>query len=157
MTVERIVLAALVAASLGALGLAFWVQYGLGYPPCSLCLRARLPHYAIILTGGLALWFAQPRAGLAAALAALFAAFVISLVHVGVEAGWAALPGGCVAEPASARLDDLRTALMAQTRPSCDQPAPAFGGLSMPTWHALATLALAFAAATALSRPDRGR
>jgi len=156
MNVDRVVLAGLVAASLVALALAFWVQYGLGYPPCSLCLRARLPHYALLVAGGLGLWFARPRAGLAAALVALFAAFVISLVHVGVEGGWVALPGGCVAEPTGAGLDDLRAALMAQTRPSCDQPGPEFGGLSMATWHALTAMALALAAANALSRPGRG-
>ncbi|NBB71493.1 MAG: disulfide bond formation protein B [Alphaproteobacteria bacterium] len=156
MTFDRVVLAGLLAISLGALALAFWVQYGLGYPPCSLCLRARLPHYALLLAGGLGLGFARPRAGLAAALVALFAAFAISLVHVGVEGGWVALPGGCVAAPGGAGLDDLRTALMAQTRPSCDQPGPEFGGLSMATWHALVALALAVVAATALSRPGRG-
>ncbi len=156
MNLDRVVLAGLLAASLVALALAFWVQYGLGYPPCSLCLQARLPHYALLLAGGLALAFARPRAGLAVALVALFAAFVVSLVHVGVEGGWVALPGGCVAEPAGAGLDDLRAALMAQTRPSCDQPGPAFGGLSMATWHALVAMALALATATALSRPDRG-
>jgi disulfide bond formation protein DsbB len=157
MTVARGVLAVLVAASAIALALAFWVQYGLGYPPCSLCLRARLPHYALIAGGGLALWFGWARTGLALALAALFAALTISLTHVGVEAGWLPLPGGCVAAPGGGDLDDLRESLLAQTRPSCDQPGPSLGGLSMAAWHALAALALALAAAVALSRPERRR
>ncbi len=155
MTSARLVLAALVAASAVALGLAFWVQYGLGYPPCSLCLRARLPHYALIVGGGLALWFDRPRAGLALASAALFAAITISLTHVGVEAGWLPLPGGCVAQPSGGGLDDLRASLLAQTRPSCDQPGPSVFGLSMAVWHALGAMALAVLAALALSRPER--
>lgn len=153
----RLVLAALVTASAAALALALWVQHGLGYPPCSLCLRARLPHYAVMATGTLALWLDRPRAGLTLALTALFAAITISLTHVGVEAGWLPLPGGCVAEPGAGGLADRRTALLAQTRPSCDQPGPSVFGLSMAAWHALVALALALAAAVALSRPARRR
>jgi disulfide bond formation protein DsbB len=157
MTANRRVLAALVAASALALGVAFWVQYGLGYPPCSLCLRARLPHYALIAAGGTALWFDRPLAGLTLALAALVAAFTISLTHVGVEAGWLELPGGCVAQPGGSDLDELRSSLLAQTRPSCDQPGPTLFGLSMAAWHALGALVLALGAAVALTRPRNGR
>jgi disulfide bond formation protein DsbB len=151
----RLVLAALVAASTAALALAFWVQYGLGYPPCSLCLRARLPHYAVIAVGALALWSDRPRAGLGLAMVALFAAITISLAHVGVEAGWLPLPGGCVAQPGGTGLDDLRASLLAQTRPGCDQPGPSAFGLSMAAWHALGAMALALLAGLALSRPVR--
>ena len=153
----RLLLAALVVASTAALALAFWVQYGLGYPPCSLCLRARLPHYAVIAAGALALWLDRPRVGLGLAVAALFAAITISLTHVGVEAGWLPLPGGCVAQPGSSGLDELRTALMAQTRPGCDQPGPSVLGLSMAGWHALGAMALALVGAHGLSRPARRR
>lgn len=148
---ERLVLAGLVTASLGALALAFWVQYGLGYPPCSLCVQARLPHYALVVGGGLALWFARPKLGLALALVLLLAAFAISLRHVGVEAGWLPVPDGCVATTDGGDLEDLRSSLMAQTRPSCDQPGPAVLGLTMAGWHAATALALALAAALALS------
>ena len=154
---DRNVLAALVGASLAALALAWYVQLVLGYPPCSLCLRARWPHYVLVAGGVLALYRGRPRAGLWLALATFFAALAISLTHVGVEAGWLPLPGGCVAQPGGGELDDLRSALMAQTRPSCDQPGPDFAGVSMPKWHALAALALALTAGAALSRGDRRR
>ncbi len=153
---SRLVLALLMTASAVALALAFWVQHGLGYPPCSLCLRARLPHYALLAGGGLALWLGRPRAGIAVALVALFVAVVVSLTHVGVEAGWLPLPGGCVAQPGGGGLDDLRASLMAQTRPSCDQPGPDFLAVSMAAWHALTAMTLALVAAIALSRSDRG-
>jgi disulfide bond formation protein DsbB len=153
----HLVLAGLVAASLGALALAFWVQYGLGYPPCSLCLQARLPHYALVVAGGLALWLRRPNAGLALALVLLLAAFTVSLRHVGVEAGWLPVPDGCVATSTGGDLEDLRSSLMAQTRPSCDQPGPTVLGFTMAAWHAAAALALALAAALALSARARRR
>lgn len=146
------VLAALMASSAFALALALWVQYGFGYPPCSLCERARLPHLALLIAGALALWWRRPRLGLVAALVAFLAVITISLTHVGVEAGWVAVPGGCEAQPTGSELGDLRSALMAQTQPSCAQPGPKLAGLSMAAWHALAGLALAAVAATALSR-----
>jgi disulfide bond formation protein DsbB len=154
---RRVVLGGLAAASLGALTLAFWVQYGLGYPPCSLCLQARLPHYALIVLGGLALRFDRPAAGLVAAMALLLVAFTISLTHVGVEAGRLPLPEGCVARPTGPGLEELRASLMQQTRPSCAQSGPAVLGLTMAAWHALTALALALAAALALSPPRRER
>jgi disulfide bond formation protein DsbB len=154
---ERYVLAALIGTSLAALALAWYVQLVLGHPPCSLCLRARWPHYVLVTGGALALYAGRPRLGLWLAVGALFAALAISLTHIGVEAGWLALPGGCVAQPGGDGLDDLRTALLAQTRPSCDQPSPDVFGVSMPQWHALATLTLALAAAWTLSVRGRQR
>ncbi len=152
---ERSVLALLIAASAAALALAFVVQYGLGYPPCSLCERARLPHYALVLTGGLALGLGRPRLGLFAALAALLAAVAISLTHVGVEAGWLPPLAGCEADPSATSIDELRASLLAQTRPSCAQPGPTVLGFSMAAWHAVAAIALAVTAALGLSREDR--
>jgi disulfide bond formation protein DsbB len=152
---QRAALIGLLAASFAALALAYWVQYGLGYPPCNLCVRARLPHYALLAGGLAALWLARPGWGLWLALGAFLAAFAISLGHVGVETGWLPLPGGCQAQAVGGGLDDLRTALMAQTQPSCDQPGPRLLGISMPTWHAAAALILALGAALALTRSGR--
>jgi disulfide bond formation protein DsbB len=153
---ERLSLALLIAASLGALGVAFTVQYGLGYAPCSLCVLARWPHVAVVVLGGGALATGRPRTGLVLAIAALLAAFAISLRHVGVEAGWLALPDACRVPDVGGGLDQLRGAMLAQTRPGCDIAGPSLLGLTMAAWHALASVALAlFAAAAITSRPTR--
>ncbi len=158
MTSERSTLAGLTAASLAALTLAHFVQYGLGYPPCALCLQARLPHWAVLLIGPLGLYLGRPRLALWLVLAALVAAFAISLAHVGVEAGWLPLPGGCAVSPFEPTTQgDLRTALLARTQPSCDQPGPAWLGVSMASWHAAAALLLAALAAVTLSRAGARR
>lgn len=154
---ERSVLALLIAASGAALTLALFVQHGLGYAPCSLCELARLPHLAVLVLGGLALWRGWTRAGLVAASLALVAAFAISLQHVGVEHGWLAVPDSCVVPNVANDLSSLRNALMAQTQPGCDQPGPRFFGLSMAQWHLLATLSLGAIATSALIRPASRR
>lgn len=152
---ERGVLLVLMAASIGALAVAHVVQYGLGYPPCALCVQARLPHWAIVSIGLLSLYVGRARLGLWLVLAALVAAFAISLGHVGVEAGWRPLPGGCAVDPFEpAPGGTLRSALLAQTQPSCDQPGPTSLGVSMASWHAAAALLLAGLAAITLSRAD---
>jgi disulfide bond formation protein DsbB len=150
--VERLSLAFLIAASLGALGLAFAVQYGLGYAPCSLCVLARWPHAAFVVLGAVALAKGWHRTGLVLAMVALLAAFAISLRHVGVEAGWLSLPDACRVPDVSGGLDQLRGAMLAQTQPGCDIEGPSVFGLTMAAWHALAAAGLALFAATMLSR-----
>jgi disulfide bond formation protein DsbB len=149
---ERGVVLGLTAASAAALALALTVQHGFGYPPCSLCVQARLPHWIILGIGPLALYCRRYRLGLGLIVMALVVAFTISLRHVGVEAGWLPLPNSCAIDPLASPTGDLRSALMAQTQPSCDQPGPAFLGASMAAWHAGVALSLAFIGALTLSR-----
>ncbi|MFW5681039.1 MAG: disulfide bond formation protein B [Pseudomonadota bacterium] len=156
-TIERLALAVLILASLGSLGLAFTVQYGLGYAPCSLCVLARWPHAAVVVLGGLAFAKGWYRAGLGLAMAALLAAFAISLRHVGVEAGWLPLPDSCRVPDETGGLDQLRGAMLAQTQPACDIEGPSVLGLTMAAWHALAAATLALVAASVLSRGSERR
>ena len=155
--VDRWLLTLLVLGSLGALALALFVQYGLGYAPCSLCIQARYPHVAIVVLGGGALALRWHRLGLTAVSLALVAAFAISLRHVGVEAGWLALPEACRVPDVTGGIDALRQAMLAQVQPGCDVEGPSVFGLSMAGWHVLASLVLALTAALALSRPLRVR
>ncbi len=155
--VDRSLLGLMVAASAVALGLAFYVQYGLGYAPCSLCLQARLPHLVVLVLGGAALAIRWHRLGLAVVALAMVAAFAISLRHVGVEAGWLALPDACRVPDVASGIDALRQAMLAQVRPGCDVEGPSVFGLTMAGWHVLAALVLAMLAALALSRSRLGR
>lgn len=145
-----LVLGGLVGASILALGLAFFVQYGLGYAPCPLCVLARWPHVAVIAIGVVALLSGAERAGLLLAMFALLVAFAISLRHAGVEAGSLALPGACAGVAPASDLDGLRSAILLQNQPSCGVPGPSVLGLSMAVWHALGALGLATIAATGL-------
>lgn len=134
------------AGSFLLLAAAFAFQ-AIGYAPCALCLWQRWPHAAAILLGALALTLAPMRlvAGLGA-LAALTTG-AIGVYHTGVERGWWEGPASCSSSggglgglsaesllPGSAAVDPVVM---------CDEVAWQVMGLSMASWNASASFALA--------------
>ncbi len=123
---------------------AFVFQF-LGYAPCKLCLWQRWPHAAAIAVGGLVLVLG-PRMllGLAGALAALTTA-ALGLYHTGVERKWWDGPQGCTGD-GGALSGMTGNDLLSLDTPinivMCDEVAWAFGGFSMASWNALASLML---------------
>ena len=90
-------LAIVVAAAATILG-AFFFQYGLGYPPCPLCLDQRIAYYvAIPLAALIALsaWHEAPQSILLAGFGVIFATMLINaglgIYHAGIE--WHFWPG----------------------------------------------------------------
>ena len=72
----------------------------------------------------------------------------LSLYHVGVEQGWFALPGGCIAGRTATTIEELR-AQLAVAPPTCDQVSVSWLGLSLAGWNGLFALALGVIAITA--------
>ena len=156
---QLILLAAGGSAALLAGAFAFQM---LGYPPCALCLWQRWPHAAAVAIGVLALGFGArgllPRALalLGAAAAAVTAG--IGLYHTGVERGWWEGPSSCTS--AGGGLGGLSGgALLPGTEIApvvmCDEVAWQLFGISMASWNAAISLALAglwILAATARAR-----
>lgn len=143
---DRQLIALAAAGSFLLLGGAFVFQ-ALGFAPCALCLWQRWPHAAAILLGVLALTLAPLR--LMAALGALAALTTggIGVYHTGVERGWWEGPASCSSSggglgglsaesllPGSAAVDPVVM---------CDEVAWQFMGLSMASWNASASFALA--------------
>ncbi len=133
------------AGSLALLLGAFAFQ-ALGYAPCKLCLWQRWPHAAAIAIGGLVMltgpfliW------ALAGALAALTTAG-LGLYHTGVEMGWWEGPTSCTGAGnglAGLSGTDLLSTDVPVDIVMCDEVAWAFAGISMASWNALFSLALA--------------
>ena len=136
-------------AAFGSLALLVgaYVFQALGYAPCKLCLWQRWPHGAAIGIGALVLLLGPlGLLGLAGALAALTTAG-IGIYHTGVERGYWEGPTSCSGNGNS--LDGLSGAdLLSTDAPNtivmCDEVAWAFAGLSMASWNALISLALAW-------------
>jgi disulfide bond formation protein DsbB len=145
--IDRSLVLLATAGSFLLLGGAFVFQ-ALGYAPCALCLWQRWPHAAAIVLGVLALTVAPMR--LVAGLGALAALTTggIGIYHTGVERGWWEGPSSCSSSggdglgglsaesllPGSAAVDPVVM---------CDEVAWQFMGLSMASWNASASLALA--------------
>ncbi|MGA7384827.1 MAG: disulfide bond formation protein B [Methylocella sp.] len=150
--IALVILAIAVASIAGA-----FLFEALGYAPCDLCLKERIPYYAAIPFAGLAVFFAArgPRSLLRAAfsiLALIFAASAIfGAYHAGVEWGFWSGPAECTGPLDRARstadfLKQLQTVKVTR----CDAPALRILGLSLAAWNALISAGLAALAVVGL-------
>lgn len=122
---------------------AFAFQYLGGLAPCKLCLWQRWPHAAAILIGVVAL--ALPRAALAwlGALAAATSG-VLGVYHTGVERDWWEGPTTCTSgDIGGLTPDQLMQQILNAPLVRCDEVPWEMLGLSMASWNAVLSFALA--------------
>lgn len=144
-------LAAMGSAAL--LGAALFFEMVMGLEPCQLCIWQRWPH-ALAVVLGVMVW-AWPNAGLILAGAASAAASgVLGLYHTGVERGIFDGPTACSGGVDMSRLnaEELLERILAAPVVRCDEVAWELLGLSMASWNALASFALAAVWLVALRR-----
>jgi disulfide bond formation protein DsbB len=148
-----ILLAAAGSAALLAGALAF--QHLGGLAPCPLCLWQRWPHAAAVALGALgaalpAAWVAWLGAAAAAATGG------IGLYHTGVERGWWEGPATCAgADIGGLSPEELLARIMEAPLVRCDEVAWSLAGLSMASWNAVLSFALAGLWLAAALRRDR--
>ncbi|MGA9488277.1 MAG: disulfide bond formation protein B [Methylocella sp.] len=122
----------------------------LGYAPCELCLKERIPYYAAIPIAVLTLFFAArgSKTLMRAAfmvLALIFAASaVFGAYHAGVEWGFWAGPTECTgALDRAASVSDFLKQLETVKVVRCDSAALRILGLSLAGWNAVISAGLA--------------
>ena len=146
-------LVALAAGGSLALLLGAFLFQALGYAPCKLCLWQRWPHVAAIVIGGLALTAGWRWLALAGALAAATTG-VLGIYHSGVELKWWPGPDTCTSGGDLAlSTEDLFNQIMAAPLVRCDEVAWVFAGLSMASWNAILSFALAAVWLAAARKP----
>ncbi|MCB1885780.1 MAG: disulfide bond formation protein B [Geminicoccaceae bacterium] len=146
----RPALAALVAASVLALLVAYGLQHLGGLRPCHFCLLERWPYGGIALFGGIALGFRFDTLGLALAALLLLGEAGLALYHVGIEAGVFQLSAGCIAGSGAGSVAELKAQMM-NAPPTCDQVTARLFGLSLAAWNAIFALVLLFLATMTLA------
>jgi len=133
----------------------FFFQYGMGLPPCPLCLEQRNAYYVSVPLAAL-LWIGAGHGASRKVLLLGFAAIALvmlwnsglSVYHAGIEWKWWPGPAEC-----SGPLDkfgsaqDLMKSLKSISLIRCDQAAWRFLGLSLAGWDVLVSLVLAAVAA----------
>jgi disulfide bond formation protein DsbB len=142
---------ALVILAIAVLSIAgAFVFEALGYAPCELCLKERIPYYAAIPVAGLAVFFAArgPRNLLHAALCILALIFAASAIfgayHAGIEWGLWPGPTECTGPLDHARsTTDFLKQLQSVRVVRCDAPALRILGLSLAGWNAIISAGLA--------------
>ena len=140
-----LILAAAVAAIGGA-----WAYESLGYLPCELCYKERVPYYAAFALAPLAAFAAQTgRRGMARAafllMALLFAGdAMLSIYHSGVEWKIFAGPSDCSGPLSTApSVADFMKQLQSVKVVRCDEPNLWIFGLTLANWNVAISAALA--------------
>jgi disulfide bond formation protein DsbB len=142
---DRAAAAGLMAASVAALGSAYAFQFIGGLQPCALCLYQRIPWWAALGLGALALRLhATQRAwNIAVWLGALvvLAGAGLAGYHAGVEYKWWAGPTTCSGVGGTAQtLDVLRAQIMNAPVVRCDEIPWSLFGVSMAGYNFLLSL-----------------
>jgi disulfide bond formation protein DsbB len=136
-----------------------FVFQALGYAPCELCLKERIPYYAGILLALLAILLALRgwRRLLPAAFAGLILIFAASaafgIYHAGVEWGFWPGPSSCTgAIGKAASMQEFQQQLAHVKVVRCDAVAIRILGLSLAGWNAVISVVLAGIAVFGLLR-----
>jgi disulfide bond formation protein DsbB len=139
---------AILAIAVSSIAGAFIFE-ALGYAPCELCLKERMPYYAAIPFAGLAVLFAArgTKAFLRAAFVALALIFAASAIfgayHAGIEWGFWPGPKECTGPLDHARsVEDFLRQLQRVKVARCDAPALRILGLSLAAWNAMISAGL---------------
>ncbi|MCC5964143.1 MAG: disulfide bond formation protein B [Rhodobacteraceae bacterium] len=136
---RRLQLVAL-AGSVGLLLGALAFEHIGGLAPCPLCIWQRWPHVVALLGAGALIW--SPLALIGAAGAA--GSGGIGVYHTGVERGWWEGPASCAAgEVSGMSAEELLAQIMAAPVVRCDEVPWEMLGLSMASWNAVASFAIA--------------
>jgi disulfide bond formation protein DsbB len=149
---------ALVILTIAVLSIAgAFIFEALGYAPCDLCLKERIPYYTAIPLAGLALLFSArgPRTLLRAAFATLAVVFVASAIfgayHAGIEWGFWPGPTECSGPLDHARsVEEFLRQLQSAKVARCDAAAIRILGLSLAGWNAVVSAVLAALAVVGL-------
>jgi disulfide bond formation protein DsbB len=136
------------AASLGAIGFAFIMQYGFNIQPCELCLIQRVP-FGIAAALAATACIGRPYGTRARVLLGFCAAaFLINtgvaIFHTGVEQHWWEGTKGCHFAPLHGTSpESWREQIMNMAVGHCDEISWTFLGLSMTNWNIPFSFALA--------------
>lgn len=130
--------------SAALLGGALFFQYVVGLAPCQLCVWQRWPHLVAVVIG-LLVWFVPAAWVMALGAMAVATSGVLGVYHTGVERGWWEGPTTCSggADIGSMNPEQLLNHIMAAPVVRCSDVAWEMLGLSMASWNAIASFALA--------------
>ena len=149
----HLILPLVTAGMILVLGSALWFEHFLGYVPCDLCLKQRIPYYIgipVLLLGTVSLFVGLPtrlvRFLLLIGLLCLVTTIMLGVYHAGIEWKFWAGPASC-ASGSSGEAGDAATLLSRladSVPPSCDEAAGRFLGISFAGWNVLSAAVLAY-------------
>ena len=144
---DKLVLRLLLLASIGALATAFIAQFMFGLEPCILCKYQRIPYFAVLLFGAIALHIEMAdHAGTAKVIGVIFLlGAALAFYHNGVEQHWWEAATNCSGGGESlSNFQDFKKQLLTKMPKRCDTIDWTLFGLSMTVYNVAASIALAW-------------
>lgn len=139
-----------------------WIFQLLGYAPCELCLKERIPYYAGIALSALAIFLCVSgrKSLLPAAFAGLTLIFAVGALlgvyHAGVEWRFWPGPSDCTGSLDHAgSVNDFLKQLQSVKVVRCDAVSLRVFGLSLAVWNAVISIVLATLSGLALTLSPR--
>lgn len=136
----------MVAISLLSLGLAFFVEYVLNIPPCTLCIYQRIPYAAIVIIGLTGIYCTKyNNIFFAIIIFAILSSIAISGYHSSVERGLFAGSSICnpdVIMPEELSVEQIKEMLYNREVATCTKAPFRIILLSMTEWNCLFNIGL---------------
>lgn len=137
----------IILATIGSAALllgAWGFQYLGGLAPCKMCIWQRYPHGAAVVIGAMAIGIPSFRFLPALGALAAMTTTAIGVFHTGVERGWWEGPSSCTSGSIHGlTTEELMEQIMAAPLVRCDEVPWEMFELSMASWNAVVSLALA--------------
>ena len=142
---NKFILNSVLAFSILALAMAYFIQYILGHEPCNLCLIERVPYLASLILVSLIFIINKFERVIAGTLLLFFIfGSVVSFYHVGIEQGFFSESLVCDLGSSNENMSkkDLLKQLQNNTPVSCKDVTFRFFGLSLATINTIISILL---------------
>ena len=143
--VDKFVLSIIILLSIVVLVFVFVSEYVFGFQSCILCKYQRIPYFAVILLGCLALHIKNINHGAVLRLIGIIFLFgtAIAAYHVGIEKHWWTAASCGVSLELSPDFDAFKLDLSVKMPKKCDEINWTFLGLSMAVYNVILSTFLA--------------
>ncbi|MFV9875319.1 MAG: disulfide bond formation protein B [Rickettsiales endosymbiont of Dermacentor nuttalli] len=131
-------------------------EYIFGLRPCILCIYERIPYILTIIFSILGITILKLRKPmLILCLLTFICSTALSLYHAGVEYQIFEGTSSCNSSSSNKTitLEELRTQILDNSRPSCSEVSFRFMGVSITGWNAILSLTLSYLSYIVLRRP----
>ena len=143
----RPIMLAILAASVGVLGLAYAAEHAFGLEPCALCTYQRVPYLIAGMLAAVALGLSTAPRTQTRLVGLCGGVFLVGLglaaYHVGVEQHWWTSPACGGIPAADMTLEEMHAELASKPPRPCDRVDWSLFGVSIAGYNGIASLGLA--------------
>lgn len=141
--------------SIGSLGFAYFVEFVLGFEPCSMCLYQRIPYFALSLTAICGIVLKNHKFFAYLIMLIFISSTILAGYHTGIERGIfnptdTCTSGDLIEQGMS--MEEMLAKIYAAPLADCSKPAFKIFSISMTEWNLLLSICLVIMTALVFRR-----